>query len=75
MSLDAPQFAEIVDAPSGEEIGVAVIMHELGHLLGLDHVDDPRQLMFDQASWVRGFAAGDRTGLAQLGTGPCSKDF
>lgn len=75
VSLDAPQFADIVDAPSGEEIGVAVIMHELGHLLGLDHVDDPRQLMFDQASWVRGYAAGDRTGLAQLGTGPCSKDF
>ncbi|MFJ5955224.1 matrixin family metalloprotease [Paenarthrobacter sp. NPDC092416] len=75
VSLDAPQFAGIVDTPRGQEIGVAVIMHELGHLLGLDHVDDPRQLMYDQASWVREYAAGDRTGLAQLGMGPCSKDF
>ncbi|SEI79960.1 Matrixin [Arthrobacter sp. yr096] len=75
VSLDAPQFAGIVDTPNGQEIGVAVIMHELGHLLGLDHVDDPRQLMYDQASWVRDYAAGDRTGLARLGTGPCSKDF
>ncbi|QSZ47979.1 peptidase M10A and M12B matrixin and adamalysin [Arthrobacter sp. D5-1] len=75
VSLDAPQFAGIVDTSEGKEIGVAVIMHELGHLLGLDHVDDPRQLMFDQASWVRQYAAGDRTGLAQLGSGPCSKDF
>lgn len=75
VSLDEPQFAGIMDSPQGKEIGVAVIMHELGHVLGLDHVDDPRQLMYDQASWVRQYAAGDRTGLAKLGTGPCSKDF
>jgi len=75
VSLDAPQFAGIVDTPNGQEIGVAVIMHELGHLVGLDHVSDPRQLMFDEASWVRDYAAGDLTGLAQLGSGPCSKDF
>ncbi|WP_275778357.1 peptidase M10A and M12B matrixin and adamalysin [Paenarthrobacter sp. Y-19] len=75
VSLDAPQFAGIVDTPDGEDIGVAVIMHELGHLVGLDHVDDPRQLMFGQASWVREYAAGDLTGLAELGSGPCSKDF
>ncbi|MFE4198044.1 matrixin family metalloprotease [Paenarthrobacter sp. NPDC056912] len=75
VSLDAPQFAGIMDASNGNEIGVAVIMHELGHLVGLDHVNDPRQLMFDQASWVRQYAAGDLTGLAKLGSGPCSKDF
>ncbi|MEV7605028.1 matrixin family metalloprotease [Paenarthrobacter sp. NPDC089322] len=75
VSLDAPQFAGIMDSPQGKDVGVAVIMHELGHLLGLDHVNDPRQLMFDEASWVRQYAAGDRTGLAKLGTGPCSKDF
>ena len=75
VSLDAPQFAGIMGSSQGREIGVAVIMHELGHVLGLDHVDDPRQLMYDQASWVRQYAAGDLTGLAKLGQGPCSKDF
>ncbi|UVJ40477.1 matrixin family metalloprotease [Arthrobacter sp. CJ23] len=75
VALDAPQFGEILDSPGGEAIGIAVIMHELGHLLGLDHVSDPEQLMFDEASWVRDYAAGDRAGLAKLGTGPCSKDF
>ncbi|MGP0223415.1 MULTISPECIES: matrixin family metalloprotease [unclassified Paenarthrobacter] len=75
VSLDAPQFSEIMDSPHGKDIGVAVIMHELGHLLGLDHIDDPRQLMYDEASWVRDYASGDRTGLAKLGSGPCSKDF
>jgi hypothetical protein len=75
VALDTPQFAGIMDSPRGREIGVAVIMHELGHLLGLDHIDDPRQLMYDQASWVRQYAAGDRTGLAELGRGPCSKNF
>lgn len=75
VSLDAPQFAGIVENPGGKETGTAVIMHELGHVVGLDHVDDPRQLMFDQASWVQDYASGDLTGLAKLGQGPCSKDF
>jgi hypothetical protein len=47
-------------------------MHELGHLVGLGHVNDSRQLMHAaNKSGVTEFAAGDLTGLAVLGNGPC----
>ena len=42
-----------------------------GTLLGLDHVDDPTQLMHAENSGLTGFAAGDLAGLALLGSGPC----
>ncbi len=48
-----------------------IVMHELGHLLGLGHVQDPSQLMYpayhDQAS----YGLGDLAGLAVLGEGTC----
>jgi hypothetical protein len=49
----------------------AIVMHELGHVLGLDHVDDPRELMFRENVGVVEYAAGDRAGLARLGAGKC----
>lgn len=51
----------------------AVLLHELGHLVGLDHVDDPRQLMAPTPGFgeVR-FGEGDRTGLQAVGAeGDC----
>ncbi len=51
-----------------------VLRHELAHLLGLDHVDDPTQLMNPQLS-QSSFQAGDRAGLAQLGSGRCAPDL
>lgn len=47
-----------------------VILHELGHVLGLDHIDDETSIMYPAvgrrpASW----GAGDRAGLWELGVG------
>ena len=53
---------------------LGILRHELGHLVGLNHVDDPGQLMYPVTSTVRTYASGDRTGLALLGQGACAPD-
>jgi hypothetical protein len=46
----------------------ATLIHELAHLLGLDHVDDPTQLMsVDPGSGPVVLGSGDRAGLERLG--------
>ncbi len=54
----------------------SVLLHELGHLVGLAHVPDPYQVMFDTNAYpLASYRAGDRRGLEQLGRGPCFRDF
>jgi len=53
-----------------------IVMHELGHLVGLDHVTDPTQVMNPVTTHgLQGYAAGDLTGLARLGQGECRPDL
>jgi hypothetical protein len=50
----------------------AVLLHELGHLVGLGHVTDPYQVMFDTNSYpLARYHAGDLRGLERLGQGRC----
>jgi hypothetical protein len=59
----------------GESQGRAVILHELGHLLGLAHVSDKAQVMFPRSRLgITEYQPGDLAGLYQLATGPCQKD-
>ncbi len=70
--LDGPDLAEAMDVPGGRDLARGIILHELGHLVGLDHVDDASQLMYRQTNGeVTDFGAGDLRGLSQLGTGRC----
>ena len=57
---------------SGLSIG-GVLEHELGHVLGLAHIDDPTQLMYPHArpTGPSTFQAGDRAGLVDLQAGGC----
>ncbi len=69
--LDRDQFAEIGVREGGAELQRAIVTHELGHVVGLDHVDDPDQLMYAETSGRSRLGAGDADGLAVLGNGPC----
>ncbi len=74
VALDRDWFAEAVARPSGDAAARAVVMHELGHLVGLDHVSDPGELMAESASGVTELGPGDRQGLAAVGAGRCRTD-
>ncbi|MFE4833450.1 peptidase [Arthrobacter sp. NPDC056691] len=71
VALDAPDFADILQWPDGRRYARAVIMHELAHVVGLDHVNDPTQLMNPEGADLTEFASGDLAGLAILGGGEC----
>lgn len=71
--LDGADFVFTGD-PGTESGWLAVLRHELGHLVGLDHLDDPSQLMNPVTSNVASFQDGDLTGLAILGQGACAPD-
>jgi len=54
----------------------AVVLHELGHVVGLDHTSDQRELMFSESQFnVTDYANGDLRGLALLGTQQCFPDL
>lgn len=49
----------------------AVVLHELGHVLGLDHVESTEEIMNGEAGGTLQLGHGDLTGLAKLGSQPC----
>jgi hypothetical protein len=71
VSLDAAAFAEMLADERGAAAARAIVLHELGHVVGLAHVDDPTQLMNERNEGVVDFASGDMAGLAAVGQGEC----
>ncbi|HET6627191.1 MAG TPA: matrixin family metalloprotease [Nocardioidaceae bacterium] len=71
VALDAADLTRILQRRDGEAQVRAIIIHELGHLVGLDHVDDPNELMHDENLGLTELGPGDREGLALLGAGRC----
>jgi hypothetical protein len=71
VSLDTPVLARMLTRPNGRAHVRAVILHELAHAVGLGHVDDPRELMYEDNVGLTSFGPGDLQGLALLGQGPC----
>ncbi|MHA7154765.1 peptidase [Arthrobacter sp. TMN-50] len=71
VQLDAPDLTGVIQYPGGRDYVRAIIVHELAHVVGLDHVDDPSQLVHAGNNGLTTLGDGDRAGLALLGAGPC----
>lgn len=76
VALDGPQLIDVIESGAGVDAAVAIIKHELAHVVGLDHVDAEGELM--QPVMVPGLTTwgpGDQTGLAALGSGQCMPNY
>ncbi len=73
--LDTAQLTQMQSEPHGNVFVRAVIEHELGHVVGLNHVTDPAQLMYPVGRGQTGYGAGDLRGLAIAGSGACHPEL
>jgi hypothetical protein len=74
IALDWEDLSPVLEENDGYAVARAVVMHELGHVVGLDHVSDPGELMAAVNSGQTDLGAGDRQGLAKVGQGKCWPD-
>jgi Matrixin. len=73
--LDSPTAAAL-QLQGRQSIEETIVEHELGHLVGLAHVNDLSQVMYPQTTGtVFGYQAGDLAGLSALGRGTCTPDI
>ncbi len=71
--LDLDQFPTDLSNATERLRAKALIMHELGHVVGLDHVDDQHQIMYPAALSQLDWGPGDLAGLAAAGAGQCEQ--
>jgi len=71
VALDTDVFTaeQVANAP---QIMEAIVLHELAHVVGLYHVNEPMELMAATNSGQIDLGPGDREGLARLGSLPCA---
>ena len=76
VELDTAQITSILQRHDGRQVVRGIVLHELGHLVGLGHINDAHQLMYPEGQpGVTDFGAGDLAGLAALGGGTCRPDL
>lgn len=71
--LDAEDLGALLASPEGYPQARAIVVHELAHVLGLDHVDDPGELMHPTTSSWTELGPGDRQALALVGQVACEE--
>ena len=70
IARDRDVFRDFVDRDNPEGAR-AILVHELAHVVGLAHVDDPAELMYAENTGRTELGPGDREGLARLGAVDC----
>ncbi|MDP2774336.1 MAG: matrixin family metalloprotease, partial [Nocardioides sp.] len=66
IALSRDYYVQLSERGDHDE-ALAVLLREFGHVLGLDHVDSPRELMYQDNNGLTGFGPGDLEGLRLLG--------
>lgn len=69
--LDVADVGALLERRDGWAKARALVVHELAHVLGLDHVADPTELMYPVNATRTDLGPGDRAGLALLGQVAC----
>ncbi len=64
-------FADVTDLNTAQEIR-ATFAHEIGHMVGLDHVTSRSELMAPVLTSRFTFGSGDKYGLWSIGADPCA---
>jgi hypothetical protein len=71
LELNAPALKSLIKQESLAQAR-GTIEHELGHIVGLDHIEDSTQLMNPtDSAGLNSYQIGDLNGLALLGQGAC----
>ncbi len=71
-TLNSEYVNESLQSRSGQDRVRFIALHELGHVIGLDHAPGSREVM-NANGWLKDeLGPGDRRGLAILGQGPCN---
>lgn len=73
VALDGPDLTVMLTRDDGYAQARAIVVHELAHVLGLDHVEDARELMHPRTSARTDLGPGDLEGLALLGQVACEE--
>ena len=69
--LDVETYDRLASSKDADIVQLAVLLHELGHLVGLAHVEDRGEIMYADGVTRTSYGTGDLDGLARLGAGPC----
>jgi len=70
IALSSSYYTLLAERGDHDE-ALAVLLHEFGHVFGLDHVNSPGELMNEDNIGRTSFGPGDLEGLRLLGQGPC----
>ena len=68
--INADEIQRLLDE-GREDVIATAYLHEIGHLIGLGHVENPEALMFGGPSYLDSFTEGDKLGFEWAGDGPC----
>ena len=71
VTLDSDSFRRLERRFDGRLQERAIMLHEFGHVLGLAHVKDPHELMYEHNLGLTSYGPGDVKGLQALGRGRC----